>query len=168
MRLIMSGWNHNQANWQNKNCLVCNKDFKPFSGGHKFCSPQCKGKWQYITGSGSTENQYKYISGNWQRYFSRLRGKTYRKDILVQDLIDILNEQNGRCALSGVELTCQLEKGKRILTNASIDRIVAGGPYTRDNIQLVCTVLNSWRGDTNLHDFINWCKKVTYFQEKVR
>ena len=60
----MSGWNHTNANWNYKTCVVCSTKFKPKSGPHKFCSEQCKGKWKYIIGTVTTETQYKKISGN--------------------------------------------------------------------------------------------------------
>lgn len=167
MQLVkkFGGWNGSDI-FKLKSCLVCKQEFKPFSGAHKFCSPQCKGKWQYITGSSSTENQYRKISGNWTRYFSRLIGKKYRSELTVDILLSILEEQNGQCALSGVPLTCTLIKGQSFKTNASIDRISAGGPYTKDNIQLVCSALNKWRSDTDLQEFIEWCRKVAQFQTK--
>ena len=34
-----------------------------------------------------------------------------------------------------------------------------------DNLQLVCSVVNSWRADTDLAEFILFCKKVTEWQE---
>lgn len=160
-----SGWNGSEI-FKEKECIVCQKLFNPKSGIHKFCSPQCKGKWQYITGKGNTENQYKEISGNWQRYFQRLCNQHHRKELNYKILLSVLEEQNGLCALSGTPLTCILEKGVITKTNASIDRIIAGGPYTKDNIQLVCRALNSWRGDTDLMEFIDWCRKVTQFQDK--
>lgn len=162
----MSGWNHDNATWKNKECVVCGVNFTPKSGIHKFCSSQCKGKWQYISGRNSTENQYKEISGNWLRYFSRLVNQKERYDLTASILLDVLEEQNGLCALSGVTLTCILEKGSICKTNASIDRIVAGGPYTKDNIQLVCRALNLWRGDTDLMEFIEWCHKVSKFHNE--
>jgi hypothetical protein len=75
-------------------------------------------------------------------------------------------KQGGKCALSGRDLTCTLEKGKKCKTNASIDRIEAGGEYAPDNIQLVCTALNSWRADTDLAEFIELCKQVARYHEK--
>ncbi len=144
-----------------KTCVVCDTPFVPRSGANKFCSDKCRGKWKYITGDGSTDNQYRKISGNWERYFSRLIGRGMRRDSLTRDdLLALLEAQGGRCALSGVKLTCRLEKGKRFLTNASIDRIEAGGPYIPENIQLVCAALNGFRRDTPLDEFIWWCKKV--------
>lgn len=161
----MAGWG-SYHDFTNKSCVVCGVEFTPKSGVHKFCSPQCKGKWQYITGSGSTENQYKRISGNWKAYFDRLVQKERREQLTTEELLELFVEQDGKCALSGVEMTCNLEKGKIFKTNASIDRIVAGGPYTKDNVQLVCRALNSWRGDTDLVEFIDWCRKVAQFYEE--
>lgn len=157
----MAGWHHENANWKPRFCVVCGSEFKPSSGVHKFCGPVCKGKWQYITGRASTENQYKNISGNWIRYFQRLCCRSHKRvDLTFEDCLEILNKQNGKCALSGINLTCQLEKGKKFKTNASLDRIDAGGPYIKENIQLVCSALNSWRSDTDLPEFIWWCKQV--------
>lgn len=156
---LLSGW-HPELFYE-KPCVVCQTIFKPKSGVHKFCSEKCKGKWQYITGSGSTENQYKYISGDWRRYFARLTNKSQRREnISIEDCLELLAKQDGLCALSGVELTCLLEKGKKFKTNASLDRIKAGLPYTKDNIQLVCAAVNCWRGDTELEEFIWFCNRI--------
>lgn len=163
----MAGWHHDEANWKRKPCAVCQTLFTPRSGIHKFCSVSCKGKWKYITGEQSTENQYKNISGNWKRYVSRLLyyGGRKRDQLTAETILRILDKQNYKCALSGVDLTCNLEKGTRCFTNASIDRIIAGGPYTKDNIQLVCRALNSWRSNVPIEEFVSWCKKVVLYHE---
>jgi len=158
----MAGWHHENANWKPKACAVCGTEFIPRSGVHKFCSEACKGKWPYITGAMSTENQYKLISGNWDRYCARLLyyGGRKRDKLTKQILLDQLAKQNYKCALSGESLTCDLSKGTVSKTNASVDRIVAGGPYTADNIQMVCRALNHWRADTAVDEFVEWCRKV--------
>lgn len=158
----MAGWNHDNANWKDKSCAVCGALFKPKSGVHKFCSDQCKGKWQYISGKVSTSSQYAEISGNWQRYLSRLQYVAGRKrENLNRDvLLKILERQDYKCALSGIPLTCKLEVGKKFNTNASVDRIEAGGPYSEDNVQLVCHALNHWRADTPIEEFVMFCKAV--------
>ena len=163
----MAGWNHNNANWKPRFCVVCGTSFKPHSGIHKFCSAECKGKWKYISGRVTTDAQYKSISGNWKRYFTRLCCRSHKRtELTVDDLIQILENQNYKCALSGIELTCTLERGRKFKTNASIDRIEAGGPYIKSNVQLVCSALNSWRADTDLGEFIWWCKQVANYQDK--
>ena len=161
---------HSAARVSEKSCLVCNKSFIPKSGINKFCSTQCKGKWKYITGKGSTDNQYKEISNNWRRYLHRLlySGGRKRDGLTIDILLSILERQNHLCALSGQPLTCILEKGKRIKTNASVDRIIPGGPYTDNNIQLVCRALNSWRADLSVNEFTEWCKKVVEHQTRKK
>jgi len=157
------GWHHDDANWKRKQCAVVQHGVRPLKrGAHKFCSSACRGKWKYITGAGSTEEQYIKISGNWQRYFSRLlrAGGKKRSDLSVSDLQVLYEAQGGKCALSGVPLTCILEKGKKTTSNASVDRINAGGEYVIGNIQLVCIAVNKWRGDTPVEEFISWCTRV--------
>lgn len=159
-------WTHKDS-FKEKPCLICEEIFIPRSGVHKFCSVSCKGKWKYLSGVMTTDSQYKYISGNWGRYFARLCNRSHKRDTLsVEDLKEILIEQNYKCALSGVELTCILQRGQRCLTNASIDRIDAGGLYVKSNVQLVCTVLNSLRRDTPVKEFIGWCKKVAKYNDR--
>ena len=162
----MVGWNHKDC-FKEKICLVCDTPFVPKSGFHKFCSEKCKGKWKYISGVTTTETQYASISDNWNRYFSRLCCRSHKREsVSVEELLDILDKQNYKCALSGIQLTCKLEKGVKYKTNASLDRIDAGGPYIKENIQLVCSALNSFRSDTDCNEFIWWCKKVAEYNNE--
>lgn len=153
-----------------KKCLTCKTRFNVHSGNHKFCSVECRGdRSKYL----STEHQYKTISGNWDRYFSRLvntrrgdQNRKIRKLLSRQRLLDIYNKQCGLCALSGIEMTCKLKRGTKFWTNASIDRIEPGGPYTVDNVQLVCSGLNSWRSSMPQSEFIEICRKVSEHNRK--
>jgi hypothetical protein len=165
----MAGWHHETANWKPKTCAQCGREFTPKSGPHRFCSDSCRGKWKYTTGEASTEKQYAKISGDWARYLSRLLYYGGRKrDLLSRELLMAqLVSQNYLCALSGVPLTCKLEKGVLCPTNASVDRIEAGGAYTPGNIQLVCRVLNHWRADTAVPDFVEWCRKVVEHHDRT-
>lgn len=150
-----------------KKCPVCNIEFKPMSAAHRYCSSQCKGKIKYLNGRG-TENQYNYISGNPKRYFlSIIQTHKRKKDGMTVDLLlKMLQRQNGCCALSGRKMTFLRKKGVITKTNASIDRLIPGGKYTEDNIQLVCRAVNSWRGDLSINEYIQWCKEVTQHAEK--
>lgn len=144
-------------------CKKCGKIFQPYSGYAKFCCKKCGKKF----GKLSTEEQYRNISGNWKKYFLRLLQCHGRKSsgLTVDHLIDLLKLQEYKCALSGVELSCFKKRGVNFKTNASIDRVDPKGPYSPDNIQLVCKCLNSFRSDLSVEDFIDWCKKVAKFNE---
>lgn len=151
--------------FKNIKCRTCEEEFTPCSPNNYYCRKACKRKHYQKAGNvESTERQYLLISGNWEKYFNRLCSKSFNRDSLnSQNLIDLLEQQNYKCALSGETLTCILEKGKISKTNASIDRIDPKGTYTIGNIHLVCTVLNKLRIDTPLDEFITWCKKVTEY-----
>jgi len=145
-------------------CPTCSVEFKPINGNQKYCSKNCKRKYYREFGAETTERQYALISGNWEKYFSRLCMKAFRKQNLTKaECIELLKKQNYKCALSGVELSCTLEKGKVCRTNASIDRIDPKGEYTIDNIQLVCVALNKLRVDMSIDEFKDWCRKVTNY-----
>jgi hypothetical protein len=158
----MAGWNHANAKWAPKECPVCATTFTPHSGAHRFCCAQCKGKWPYITGASSTDRQYASISGNWRRYYLRLlqAGKRKHDGLTIEHLISLHEAQQGLCALSGLPMTCILNKGDVCFTNASIDRIEAGGAYSPANVQLVCRHVNSWRGVMPLDVFVSVCRAV--------
>ena len=155
-------FHHSDAKIKPKECELCKNPFYPKSGFQKWCSVECKGKWKYVSGQVTTESQYAKISGNWKRYLNRLVNAKGRKDdgLTIKILMDKLKEQNKKCALSGEEMTCLLEKGKKFPMNASIDRIEAGGPYSPDNTRLVCSMLNKWRSDQDTDKFIEMCHKV--------
>lgn len=142
-------------------CVICSELFEKKRSTQKFCSSVCKGKYKYQSGNVTTETQYAYVSGNWLRYLNRLTFKNRREsglsaNVLMQQLV----LQNYKCALTGKEMTCILEKGKKCSTNASIDRKIAGGPYTIDNIQLVCAAVNKFRVNMPIAEFVMWCTAV--------
>lgn len=55
-----------------------------------------------------------------------------------EQVINLYNQQNGKCALSGITMTHQTND----LCSISIDRIDSNGPYDISNIQLVCKAIN--------------------------
>src|SRR5262249_36426067 len=83
-----------------------------------------------------------------------------RVDLSREQLMDKWQTQDGRCAISGVPMTYRAKQGEKFPYNASIDRIVPGGPYTFDNIQLVCTIINSLIKDFPKEEFVRLCISV--------
>jgi len=147
-----------------KQCVACNTSYAPANNYQRYCSISCRRKLARLTGAESTERQYALISGNWKKYFGRLCSRSFARGELNSDmLINLLEKQGGKCALSGVELTCTLQKGLRSKTNASIDRIDPKGKYVIENVQLVCSAINKFRIDTPVDEFIDWCKKVAAY-----
>lgn len=152
-----------------RKCKNCEQEVL-MSKNQDYCSPYCKGFYKYKTRKVTTDSQYHAISGNWKRYCSRLLyfGGRRRDKLTVDILLQKLKEQDYKCALTGVNLTCTLSKGVITKTNASVDRIIAGGPYTIDNIQIVCRAVNSWRADLTVNEFVEWCRKVVDYNNVIK
>ena len=69
-------------------------------------------------------------------------------------LLNLLEQQNHRCGLTGRELTpenCELDH---------IEPLMSGGEDDIDNIQLLCSVVNAAKGTMALGDFIQMCRDV--------
>lgn len=143
-------------------CPVCESSFTQRNNYQKYCSRPCRRKvYQRDGGRESTRSQYIYITGNWERYFNRLCLRSLKRaEISKFDCVELLKKQNYKCALTGIEMTCILQRGVKTKTNASIDRINPKGLYTLENIQLVCAAVNKFRIDTPLDEFVDWCRKV--------
>jgi hypothetical protein len=108
----------------------------------------------------SYKRELERYSGNWKYYFRRLLNHKDRKQISLEQIMELYEKQNGKCVLTGIDMTCIKEPYKRYWTNASIDRIRAGQEYTIDNVQLVCSIANLMRTNNTVDEFIYWCKKV--------
>lgn len=76
-------------------------------------------------------------------------------------IVDMFNKQNGRCALSNLEMTIQGKRGTdEYWHSVSLDRIDSSKGYIPDNVQLVCTGVNYMKKDMSDEMFINFCREV--------
>ena len=145
-------------------CIVCGSPFTPLKQrgrARKVCSKECS-KLRI------TELGYKQMSGSWPKY---LRGliqmhKKKRGHLNENQLIEMLERQKYKCALTGVKMTCLRAKGIKFKTNASIDRINSDLGYNIDNIQMVCSIVNGLKVDLTNDDFIEWCRKVAKYAKQ--
>ncbi len=81
-------------------------------------------------------------------------------DIKHENVVNLWHSQNGKCAITKIELTHKYGYGKT-RTNVSIDRIDSNKGYTTDNIQLVASIVNLMKLDMSLEELQYWCKKIT-------
>ena len=147
------------------NCKHCNAEFDKKHLRHAYCTQDCKSAAETLRGGQPTERQYLRVSGNWMRYLQRLCMPASRKGLTAEMLYSILEAQDFKCALTGLPLTCTLVKGMRTWTNVSIDRIIPGAPYTKDNIRLTCIRINTLRSTMSDEEFVQWCRLVVQHSE---
>ncbi len=64
--------------------------------------------------------------------------------VTLDELCQIFEAQDGKCAISGFQMTWR--QGQITATSMSIDRIDSAGGYTKSNVRLVCYAVNAFRG----------------------
>lgn len=158
-------------------CLKC-KTYKPLSEFYPNSS-NTKNRNYYSSYCKSCESERRkikrenYYSDDPILFFRDLatacRGRAYRSNkfectITKEDLLDLYEKQNHKCALSGIEMTTIKEKG-RLPNNASVDRINPGKDYSIDNIRLVCNHVNMMRSDLSDEELIKYCKLILEYNE---
>lgn len=138
-----------------KDCANCGKTFEHSNPLSIYCGSECSSE-------GKVKRRYERENNDWQAYYKHLLSKKKGSSLTVAQLVGKTAEQNYKCALSGVELTCYHVRGQVIPTNASLDRINAGKEYNYDNVQIVCRATNNFRADTSVDEYIDWCIKVAF------
>jgi hypothetical protein len=97
-------------------------------------------------------------------YLQYLRSKAMQRKkssdaISLDDLELLWVSQDGKCALTGWQLTMELANGV-VPTNCSIDRIDSTKGYETNNVQLVCRAANVAKHDLSQRDFVALCAAV--------
>lgn len=90
---------------------------------------------------------------------NRKRSKILERNIDFEYLLDLYLLQNGKCAISGINMTTIAGEGN-VPTNISVDRINSDIGYIKGNIQLVCRIVNTMKTDLSMDSFIDWCNLI--------
>lgn len=83
-------------------------------------------------------------------------------EITLEDLENLLISQNGVCYYTGLPFINDYSKGRSI----SIDRIDSSKGYTKDNIRLICSLVNTMKSDRTEESFLD-CIKCVYEYMKL-
>lgn len=127
-------------------------------GGTKSCG-------KHTTGSNHPAwSGYESIPGSYWSSIQRnaqVRNKNFK--ISIQEAWSLFKKQNGKCVLSGMELTFTVGSDKG---SASLDRMDSTQGYTYENCQWVHKVLNLMKGTHSMQEFVAWCNLVTNKQKE--
>lgn len=93
------------------------------------------------------------------------RGKQLPEmNLTVDYLYDLFKQQDGRCALSFIELRIEKEH----LATLSLDKIIPAKGYTQGNVQWTAWAVNRAKGEMPMDDFILMCQHVLEYQKEQR
>ena len=105
-----------------------------------------------------------YLKIAYNQLKSQRRKQGIEFSLTHEELCQMWEIQNGRCALSGVLMTHQRDgtygDRKKKEFNASIDRINPNGPYVRENVQLVTARVNTMKHTLGEEMFVWWVKNI--------
>lgn len=90
-------------------------------------------------------------------FYKSAISRGYIWNLTVEEVADLYEKQEGRCALTGWEIGWS-ETGWE--HNASIDRLDNSLGYSIENIQLVHKTANMARGTLEIDAFVELCKAV--------
>jgi len=98
---------------------------------------------------------------NISKHRAERQGTPFDKEVKVEDWFAIYDAQDGKCALSGIEMTFTYDKNHPTVNasakyikwpyNLSPDQIDAGKGYVRGNVQFVCAQVNLMKSELPMH-----------------
>jgi hypothetical protein len=146
-------------------------------GKEKFyCSLSCSGKsdtnLKKLTKCRKPFSNIHLYSNNRRDEFTPFRyhlrnAKNHSRDrefsITLEDLKNLWNQQNGICAVTGLELIIKSfdDNQSKSPLQASLDRIDNSKGYTKDNIRFVCLMFNYARNNFTDEETLEFFKKVS-------
>jgi hypothetical protein len=107
------------------------------------------------------------LDGRLSTILGAARGRSRGACDLTRDSLRRLwDEQSGRCALSGVELSTARNRWD----TASLDRIDGDEGYRLGNLRIVADAVNRMRGNMEDATFAYWCLRVAeaHFRFKLK
>ena len=142
------------------NCINCGVEIFGKST-QKFCNNQtCGVAWR-----NKNVYRYKYTyshrNKSTENFMKTLLSKKIkdRENLTIDDLNSLWILQDGKCAISGAKMTAIAGQGV-VDTNISIDRIDSSKGYLKDNIQLVCRMVNHMKSNRTSEQLYSWCKAI--------
>jgi hypothetical protein len=107
------------------------------------------------------------LSGDhWRRIQHGANSRNLELDITIEDAWNKYLQQNGRCAISGIDITLRGQeigissKAVHDKTTASLDRIDSNKGYTLDNIQWIHKDLNQMKSDRSMETLLYWITTI--------
>jgi hypothetical protein len=138
-------------------CLAVKKldQFSPdkkVSDGHgSYCKP-CNVSWTKEYRAKSPAHRL-VMSLNTSRQTAARKGLPH--ELTISDLVKMWNDQDGRCAYTGVQMKYD---GAGSPESVSLDRVDSSKGYTKDNVVLCGVLINRMKNDQPVEAFLRWCE----------
>lgn len=138
-------------------------------GDNFFCSKSCSASY----GNKKTPRGTKFQVGNsygkvptpFRYYLTMIRnrikeGKFGSTDITSDFLVELWNQQKGKCAITGIDMIVQQHNTGCRPESASLDRIDSSIGYERTNVRFMCLSLNLAKNKFTNDQFMSFMQKI--------
>lgn len=141
-------------------CSICNKYFdntenKTSSGN---CCKQCTSNKK-----NDIEKLFQVKIKNCIRICERREGNRSMFDLTVEYLKELYEKQNGKCYISGKELSTNMHSDWKI----SIERLNQNNGYIKENIAFICLEFQSGFRQWNKEKFQQFCENYPFNEEII-
>ena len=101
------------------------------------------------------------VNSNGQTVERKVKEKSLgmSEDELEREIIRLLDRQENRCALTGIEFDYS-DPPYDIQLKPSLDRIDSDGHYQKGNLQVVCRFINFWKSAQDNSEFLRLLSKL--------
>lgn len=110
---------------------------------------------------------YELLDHRYLGLVERAKKRGLAVNINKEYLHELWDAQNGKCAISGIDMTYISNCG-RIPTNVSVDRIDSSKGYIKGNIQLVCMAVNQMKNDLDMQTLLTFCNAIILNSRKFK
>ena len=112
-----------------------------------------------FTGHGDISGAY------WHKIQRSTSNRNKKIDFLItiEEAWEIFQQQNGRCAISGIKITLVRNNDKSRQQTASPDRINSSLPYRKDNFQWVHKRINRLKNELTMSELFYWTRQIYEF-----
>ena len=130
------------------------RGIKLINGLTKSCGCIKKNNYAYnFSGIGDLSGKY------WSRIKKHALKRNLDFDLTLAEAWEVFNKQNGKCALSGLEIILERNLEKKGQT-ASLDRIDSSKGYSKDNIQWVHVDVNKLKNNLSEDRLFLLCQLI--------
>lgn len=107
------------------------------------------------------------MGSTWYQIVSGAKQRNIELSITKEDIWELYQKQNGKCALSGIDLKLKSKYNDKDYT-ASLDRIDSRIGYVKNNIQWVHKQVNMIKQSLTNEEFCNWCELIYLNKEREK
>lgn len=138
----LSAW-HNRPDWKSKESSTGRTAGRSFTAKERSANQMTRNVLSTVSQS------------NGQETTRRIKNKElhFSDQELEQYVLDLIDAQEGLCALTGIQLQHYGEETDKQLL-CSLDRIDSNGHYEPGNLQIVCRFSNFWKSDQDDTEFL--------------